>query len=119
MPELMRDGKKQLSADRVGLRDPRFRHLVRHAFPYLLQIFVADAHRRLLAITLIPGIRDAIASHRLDDQIDRQAERAEYFLNGLERTALLDHVIDVLMLGVAWRQVFDVDERRSFVRGHI
>src|SRR3977135_4400321 len=119
MLELLRDGNEQLPADCVGLRDPRLHHLLRHAFPYFLQIFVADAHRRLLAFTLIPGVRDAVAFDRLDDQIDWQAERAEYLLQGLQRTALLAHVVDFLMLGVLGRDVFDVDGRGSFVRGHI
>src|SRR5262249_38875768 len=110
MPELMRDSEEQLSDERVAGRDTDLRRLLRQVLPYFLEIFVTELYGRDGFVALIPGVRDAVASHRLDVEIDGQPQRAEYFLQSLEHATLLYQIVDFLVRGILRSFVCNVDQ---------
>src|SRR5262249_14186391 len=74
-----------------------------HRLVNFVQVLIANDHIR----SLIPSIRDSVASYRPECQIDWQSEWAEHFLQLLKRPVLLEEVVERLVRWVGRWYIFD------------
>src|SRR5712692_10905499 len=104
MTEFVQGGVEQGADDRVDRRNAGRRRLRRHVLPQLVDIFVADRY----CVLAIEGVGLAVTPCQRYFQRPGKSERAEEFLQLLERAALLQSLVYPLMGGILRKPIADI-----------